>query len=675
MIVKNESAILERCLDAVRDVIDHIVISDTGSTDNTPDIIRDYLSRHNIPGAVYQTEWLNFGHNRTQSILRAKEWISDHADRLGISLDDNYFLTLDADMIGRCCSRARLLEAIPAADSWMVQQRNSAIQYDNMRLMRSRCEIRSVGVTHEYWKVIDSTRESKIDPNVFFIDDRGDGGCKSDKFTRDIRLLQEGLKADPDNIRYMFYLAQSYGDSGQYADALGWYQRRIDAGGWREERFIAHKRMGEIYVRLKQPEKAISEWLKGWEVMPSRVETLYEIIRHYRMAERYQTAWLFLEKALTIPLPRDASLFVEYPVYQYRLMEELSITAFYVNRRADGRIASQYIDLNLEVPEAVRQLAEKNSAFYMDPIEADFFHKKFEIEAPYRTGSSSLISVVDDKLIGVVRAVNYSISDEFRYSTHPPNGTISTKNYWAEGNEIYPIEFENDSTSRPVRISSISGLEDIRLCVMENGEHYGIGVSFEYGRNNHPSIVLLHFRQTSGRWRIARIAPVRFRDAECQKNWTLYSVDNRLHAVYSHSPLILLEISTEEATFGDYRVVREQIPRYNLSMMRGSANPVTRKGERLFLVHLVVHQKTRKYLHAFLRYDQDWNLVGVSEPFYLRTFFVEFSLSLLYDEATDRLTLPFSTRDATTEWAVFPYENIKWLPFIEGAINHIKASA
>src|SRR4051794_27646385 len=40
MIVKNESAVIERCLKSVLAVTDNIIVVDTGSTDNTPFIVR-----------------------------------------------------------------------------------------------------------------------------------------------------------------------------------------------------------------------------------------------------------------------------------------------------------------------------------------------------------------------------------------------------------------------------------------------------------------------------------------------------------------------------------------------------------------------------------------------------------------------------------------------------------
>lgn len=47
MIVKNESKIIERCLDSVKSIIDSIIISDTGSTDNTIEIIENYIEKIN----------------------------------------------------------------------------------------------------------------------------------------------------------------------------------------------------------------------------------------------------------------------------------------------------------------------------------------------------------------------------------------------------------------------------------------------------------------------------------------------------------------------------------------------------------------------------------------------------------------------------------------------------
>ena len=66
MIVKNEAAVIARCLDSVRHLISSWVICDTGSEDSTREIIREHL--RGIPGELHQDTWVHFGHNRTLAV-------------------------------------------------------------------------------------------------------------------------------------------------------------------------------------------------------------------------------------------------------------------------------------------------------------------------------------------------------------------------------------------------------------------------------------------------------------------------------------------------------------------------------------------------------------------------------------------------------------------------------
>lgn len=52
MIVKNEEEVLARCLDSVKDIVDEINIVDTGSTDRTVEIAKEYTDR------VFFFEWI-----------------------------------------------------------------------------------------------------------------------------------------------------------------------------------------------------------------------------------------------------------------------------------------------------------------------------------------------------------------------------------------------------------------------------------------------------------------------------------------------------------------------------------------------------------------------------------------------------------------------------------------
>ncbi len=70
MIVKNEAHVVLRCLESVRLLIDYVVIEDTGSTDGTQQIIRDWLWRENLRGVVIEEPWRDFAYNRSHALAK-----------------------------------------------------------------------------------------------------------------------------------------------------------------------------------------------------------------------------------------------------------------------------------------------------------------------------------------------------------------------------------------------------------------------------------------------------------------------------------------------------------------------------------------------------------------------------------------------------------------------------
>lgn len=192
MIVRNEAKVIERCLASARDLVDTWVISDTGSTDGTQQLIRTAM--HGIPGELHEEPWVNFGHNRTLNIRHAR----GKAD---------YLLLLDADhVIRRDGPLPRL-----TADAYMLRH-EGATEYRIRRLVSGSVAWRYEGVTHEYLTVDTRHRQANLDALV--IEDFYDGGSRRDKFERDARLLSAEMERDPANTRTVFYLAQTMRDMG-----------------------------------------------------------------------------------------------------------------------------------------------------------------------------------------------------------------------------------------------------------------------------------------------------------------------------------------------------------------------------------------------------------------------------------------------------------------------------
>src|ERR1700680_3956289 len=73
MIVKNEAHVMMRCLESVRPLIDYVLVEDTGSTDGTQTIIREWLGRTKLPGNVFDEPWQDFAYNRSTALARLRQ--------------------------------------------------------------------------------------------------------------------------------------------------------------------------------------------------------------------------------------------------------------------------------------------------------------------------------------------------------------------------------------------------------------------------------------------------------------------------------------------------------------------------------------------------------------------------------------------------------------------------
>jgi tetratricopeptide (TPR) repeat protein len=216
-----------------------------------------------------------------------------------------------------------------------VFQGNDSFIYKNVRFIRNNSHITYWGVTHEYIEFPENSEYTHgiFDKSEIFILDIGDGGAKHDKFERDIRLLLEGLREDPNNDRYHFYLANSYHDSGRYCEAIATYKKRIELGGWKEEVWYSYYRIGMCFKSLDKISDAVYYWLKGYDFYPDRLEGLYEIIKHYRHDSKHKLAYMLYKEAKQIldkKYNRTGYLFLHDDVYTSKLFYEFTIIAAYV---------------------------------------------------------------------------------------------------------------------------------------------------------------------------------------------------------------------------------------------------------------------------------------------------------------------------------------------------------
>jgi glycosyltransferase involved in cell wall biosynthesis len=346
-IVRNEAAIIERCLDAVAPYVDAWVIGDTGSTDDTPERIERLFAARAIPGELHRFEFVDFEQARNRALDLAR----------ATALPFDYLLFVDADMelvVEDAAFRERL-----SAAAYAVRQVNE-IAYFNTRLVRRDVPARYVGATHEYLEV---------DPPAVRLDglwfrDHACGANRVDKFERDIRLLTRSLAGEPGNARNVFYLAQSQRDAGHLAAARETYLRRVALGGWAEEAWYARYQVARLDERLGAPlAGVIASYLDAYRMRPARAEPLVELARIHREREDWPQALLYARAALAVPVPDDL-LFVDVATYAWRALDELAIAAWYAGAHDEGRRAAERLLAEGRFPASERPRIERNLGYY-----------------------------------------------------------------------------------------------------------------------------------------------------------------------------------------------------------------------------------------------------------------------------------------------------------------------
>lgn len=671
MIVKNEEKIIERCLSNAKDVIDYVSICDTGSTDNTVQIIEQFLNEHRIPGKVHKNVWVDFGHNRTLSVESAKKMLAD----LKVPLEETYLLLLDADMnlkVDAAFKKESLL-----SDVYLVAQKNPNIVYYNTRLIRASLPWECVGVTHEYWSCKAFVREEKL--TTLSIDDCNDGGCKSDKFERDIKLLTKGLEKEPDNERYMFYLAQSYKNLGKLGEAIQWFDKHIERKGWHEEIWYSMFMKGECFEAMDQWEKALNCYLEAYQFNPKRAETLQKISKHYRLNGSYYLAYLFAKEGSRVPYPKDQMLFVSYPVYEYLFDEDISIAAYYTAFREDGFEATCRLMLNRSIPSETRTQAYKNILFYAPNLKNATF-QPIEIDLPLiREGFASHYNPMNPSILKtetgydlICRTVNYmQIRAEHFQSLDlfDPTNTAKTRNFLVRYDKNFQKlssrEIVEELPRMRLKSRNIEGLEDCRLFSFQNSLWF-LCTTLDTNATGQPQMSLckLSKEQIGSTIQVEQLIPLSGPDPNrCEKNWLPFVKDDELHIIYSYDPFIIYKPDLREAPNKiSYEIISKKTPEaYDFSRFSGSAPPIKFDEGFLLLVHETVYDDHRNYLHRFVFLDRDLNIEKISKPFTFLHKGIEYCCGMAIDHSGKNLLMGVGIEDREAYLCTVPLETVRSL--------------
>ena len=274
MIVKDESHIIRATLENLCHYIDfaYWVICDTGSTDNTCNIIRDFFAEKKIDGQIFRHEWRDFGYNRTLALNAAYD-------------KSDYLVIFDAD---DSITGNFVIPDVLDCDKYNLLFGNETFKYSRPLLINNRKRWKFNGVLHEYLTNIDHISQvTTINGDYYIISGRlGNRSKNPDKYYDDAIILENAIKnisAEDKHLvpRYLFYCAQSFRDSNHNNRALEYYKQVLETQTWCQEQYVAALNIGNIYKTLNNMEEALHYWYKAIQYDKERLESIKNIMEYF----------------------------------------------------------------------------------------------------------------------------------------------------------------------------------------------------------------------------------------------------------------------------------------------------------------------------------------------------------------------------------------------------------
>lgn len=337
IMMKNEEQQLHISLESIIGYVDSIIAYDTGSTDNTLQILKDFTEKHKIPLRLKQGKFVNFSVSRNISL--------DFADSF---TDIDFLLLLDVndELKGGEKLRKFALEQIKTENSaYLMCQHWWSGRYDkyfNIRFIKPRKGWRYKGSVHEFMFNIKEKRSLyRMSDDIILYQDRTKDNKSVKRFSTDKVLLLEDYKKDPTDTRVIFYLAQTCICLNQLEDAFNYYKLRSELDGFQEEKFHSYLNCGKISEKLNHDwHVSLSYYMKAVE-HSERVEPLIKLAEHYYRVKKWNLAYMFSHLACSLKYPEKSILFVDKTAYDYTRWHIMGIVAYYYGKYEEGKIACQ----------------------------------------------------------------------------------------------------------------------------------------------------------------------------------------------------------------------------------------------------------------------------------------------------------------------------------------------
>lgn len=292
MIVKDEEATIGRCLKSVADIVDEIVIVDTGSTDRTKEIAGSFKAR------IFDFAWIDdFGAARNFSFSKATK---------------EYVLWLDADDVFEEADRKRFRKLKRAMTTkydrvtmpYLLSFDNNGKATSSLRrnrLVRRACNFEWVGPVHEYLNAFGSCLDSDV-----CVTHR-----KEKAYTdRNLRIYEQRVAAGEQfSTRDLYYYANELRDHQRFEQAAEYYDKMLNTGeGWIEDNIQACLKMSECWGKLKDNDRQFAALARVLRYERPRPETACAFGNFFFETAQYGNAIFWYESAAAAAAPETMGM-------------------------------------------------------------------------------------------------------------------------------------------------------------------------------------------------------------------------------------------------------------------------------------------------------------------------------------------------------------------------------
>ncbi len=336
MIVKNEAHVIRRCLRSVRPFIDSYSISDTGSTDNTMEIIREELA--GLPGVLKSDSWRGFGPSRNVARSRTT---------------GDYILSIDADEVLEHLGGPSRLS--PEYDFFMLKQVHADMIFWITRITRNDPRWEWKDKVHNYLEFHGESKGTHLENlqiRPYFDSHQNISG---NKFLGHLAHYESA----PITPRNVFYHAQTLAALNRNDEAIEKYLHRAAMGGWQEEIYYSMWKAGELMQLSGRPVEEVTRMLwKAYTYRPSRYEALVHLCEIHSRNRNWDECYRI---SLVQPEPSSDILFID-PRAEWRVLEEHALAAYYLGKIAEARQFFQRV-ARYNLSPVDRERTEKNLSF------------------------------------------------------------------------------------------------------------------------------------------------------------------------------------------------------------------------------------------------------------------------------------------------------------------------